>query len=71
MFILEHGKHVISAMIIKKELVDIRLVLKDITQQFELYFKDTLELEKVEPDVKIRLQNYQPTESIVNDILDF
>ena len=71
LFVLEHGKHVISAMIIKRELLDIRLALKDITQTFEHYFKDVLEQEKHENDTKIRLKKFQPTEIIVKNILKF
>lgn len=71
LIMMDHGNHVITAVIIKKELLDVKLILKEITRKFEIYFKDNLEKESFDSDVKSRLQKFKPIENIVYDLIEF
>ncbi|NHI91251.1 MAG: hypothetical protein EAX96_02025 [Candidatus Lokiarchaeota archaeon] len=69
LILLEYGENMISAMIIKRELLDIRLILKEIVIKFELYFKDNLNKEDLDSDANLRLQKFQPIENVINELI--
>ncbi|MHA1314853.1 MAG: hypothetical protein ACTSRB_13205 [Candidatus Helarchaeota archaeon] len=69
LILIENGEKIIVAMVTKKNLLNARYVLKEITSKFETYFKDYLEEYDVAEIMKSRSEFFQPTEMIIKNLI--
>ncbi|MHA1798324.1 MAG: hypothetical protein ACTSVY_07725 [Candidatus Helarchaeota archaeon] len=63
--LLEHGRKVIIAMIVRKKILNARIIMKELASKFEYYFADYL---MSQADLEIS-QFFRPMEKIVNDLI--
>ncbi len=64
--LIEFGKNIITAMIIKKNLLNARYILKEITRMFEFYFWDYLENRDLIAD---KSEIFKPMEIIMRNLI--
>ncbi|NVM52272.1 MAG: hypothetical protein HWN66_01125 [Candidatus Helarchaeota archaeon] len=71
LILLSHGTKIISALIVKKNLQNMRFILKTITSRFEFFFWDYLKFYETYESVLARSEIFKPMEMFIHDLVKF